>query len=431
MTVGQRIAQKRKEKGLSQEALGERLGVSRQAIYKWESDAALPEIEKLVKLSREFDLSIDWLLGEGDESRELTPDQLRMVEEIVSRYLAAQSPEKTIILRETVEAEPQEIDPEGERETGRSGVGWLKRWGLAWAGLAALVAIVMVFFNLFSRLDQMRQENQNLQMTVANIRSDVNNQIYGITSRVEEVLQRQNDLTAEQSARVTNTDYRANTVTVEARALPRTYVEGMGAEFLLDSGGQTVTVPGVLGADHAFTARITGPLSDDITVSVVLLTGDQRQTQLLEQFSDLYSSSFPALNIENGLWGWGNKVEEYVWIDPEPAWADGVRAAAADIRVGLFRDQKLLAWYAPVEGIPPNFGGFDEENTRFFRLEGEWTLEPDHVYCVAALVTDEYGRERMYPDTQVKYDPKRDLAEQYAENGVVYSPSTDPTDWEY
>ena len=40
MTVGQRIAQKRKELGLSQEALGERLGVSRQAIYKWESDAA-------------------------------------------------------------------------------------------------------------------------------------------------------------------------------------------------------------------------------------------------------------------------------------------------------------------------------------------------------------------------------------------------------
>lgn len=39
MTVGQRIAQKRKELGLSQEGLGDKLGVSRQAIYKWESDA--------------------------------------------------------------------------------------------------------------------------------------------------------------------------------------------------------------------------------------------------------------------------------------------------------------------------------------------------------------------------------------------------------
>ena len=44
MTTGQRIAQKRKEAGLSQEALGGELGVSRQSIYKWESDAALPEI---------------------------------------------------------------------------------------------------------------------------------------------------------------------------------------------------------------------------------------------------------------------------------------------------------------------------------------------------------------------------------------------------
>ena len=43
MTIGQRIAQKRKELGLSQEALGERLGVSRQSIYKWEADAALPD----------------------------------------------------------------------------------------------------------------------------------------------------------------------------------------------------------------------------------------------------------------------------------------------------------------------------------------------------------------------------------------------------
>lgn len=39
MTTGQRIAQKRKELGLSQEALGDRLGVTRQSIYKWESDS--------------------------------------------------------------------------------------------------------------------------------------------------------------------------------------------------------------------------------------------------------------------------------------------------------------------------------------------------------------------------------------------------------
>ena len=66
MTVGQRIAQKRKELGLSQEGLGDKLGVSRQAIYKWESDASLPEVEKLVALSRIFSVPVGWLLGEEE-----------------------------------------------------------------------------------------------------------------------------------------------------------------------------------------------------------------------------------------------------------------------------------------------------------------------------------------------------------------------------
>ncbi|WP_295692235.1 helix-turn-helix domain-containing protein, partial [uncultured Oscillibacter sp.] len=62
MTIGQRIAQKRKELALSQEALGNQLGVSRQSIYKWESDTALPEIDKLIALSRLYGVSVGWLL---------------------------------------------------------------------------------------------------------------------------------------------------------------------------------------------------------------------------------------------------------------------------------------------------------------------------------------------------------------------------------
>lgn len=63
MTIGQRIAEQRKKLGLSQEALGEKLGVSRQAISKWESDASVPEIDKLIVLSKLFGVSVGWLLG--------------------------------------------------------------------------------------------------------------------------------------------------------------------------------------------------------------------------------------------------------------------------------------------------------------------------------------------------------------------------------
>ena len=82
MTIGERIAQKRKELGLSQEALGEQLRVSRQAIYKWEADAALPEIEKLVVLAKLFDVPVGWLLGVEEEAEaEAEAEAIRMVEQ--------------------------------------------------------------------------------------------------------------------------------------------------------------------------------------------------------------------------------------------------------------------------------------------------------------------------------------------------------------
>ena len=95
MTIGQRIAQKRKEQNLSQEALGERLGVSRQSIYKWEADQALPEIDKLVALSKLFGVTVGWLLGveepaaPQEQPPELTEQQLKLAEEIAERYIAA------------------------------------------------------------------------------------------------------------------------------------------------------------------------------------------------------------------------------------------------------------------------------------------------------------------------------------------------------
>mgnify|MGYP002511994376 CR=1 FL=1 len=91
MTLGQRIAQKRKELGLSQEGLGEQLGISRQAIYKWESDASLPEIDKLITLSKIFSVPVGWLLGVDEDGPEHPArDQEQLVEEVLSRYQAAQ-----------------------------------------------------------------------------------------------------------------------------------------------------------------------------------------------------------------------------------------------------------------------------------------------------------------------------------------------------
>ena len=68
MTLGQRIQEGRMRLGLSQEALGEKLGVSRQAVSKWEADAAVPDTDKLIALSKLFGLTLNQLLQvEGPE----------------------------------------------------------------------------------------------------------------------------------------------------------------------------------------------------------------------------------------------------------------------------------------------------------------------------------------------------------------------------
>lgn len=63
MTLGQNIQTARRAKGLSQEALAERIGVSRQALGKWEKDTALPGLDNLQALAAELGTGVDALLG--------------------------------------------------------------------------------------------------------------------------------------------------------------------------------------------------------------------------------------------------------------------------------------------------------------------------------------------------------------------------------
>lgn len=70
MTTGEKIAMLRKKNDLTQEQLAEILKVSRQSVSRWEMDVAFPETEKLIKLSKLLDCSIDFLLSEGDLEQE-------------------------------------------------------------------------------------------------------------------------------------------------------------------------------------------------------------------------------------------------------------------------------------------------------------------------------------------------------------------------
>ena len=62
MTIADRILSLRKSKGMSQEQLADAIGVSRQAVSKWESEQATPDIDKVVIMSERFGVTTDYIL---------------------------------------------------------------------------------------------------------------------------------------------------------------------------------------------------------------------------------------------------------------------------------------------------------------------------------------------------------------------------------
>ena len=66
MKLSEKILYSRKRAGLSQEALADMVGVSRQAVSKWETGEALPETAKLAALGAALGVSLDWLLSDAE-----------------------------------------------------------------------------------------------------------------------------------------------------------------------------------------------------------------------------------------------------------------------------------------------------------------------------------------------------------------------------
>ena len=392
MTTGQRIAQKRKEAGLSQETLGAELGVSRQSIYKWESDTALPEIDKLVALSRRFGVTVGWLLGveeapetaSAPDSGELTDAQLKMVEEITERYLAAQTAPK-----------PR------------------KKWPYVLAALAVLCAA----YNIYDSIRTIGRQFDGVYNRINQMECSMSNQVYSISGQVEEILKQQNALTADYGTELVSADLSKNAVTFSVYAVPKTYVEGMCVEFSVDNGrdanSKTVlSEPDQNGqpVSEKFSAELTCELTDDIAITAVFVMPDgTRQTQPLQTYSGLYSGSLPDVaslwdadlqgraQIENGSLSFPDAIE--FAVTPNKV-LDNIlipRAEVVSTKVGLFKNQQLIAWAEPISAEEQTrYRGFD--NATFYRLEPlSFPFAAGDILESAAVLTDEYGRETICP----------------------------------
>lgn len=72
-TLGVKISDLRKQKKMTQDELAEKMGVSSQAVSKWENDLSIPDVSVLIELSEFFHIAIDDLLKEKEETVRLVP----------------------------------------------------------------------------------------------------------------------------------------------------------------------------------------------------------------------------------------------------------------------------------------------------------------------------------------------------------------------
>ena len=85
MNLGKNLFQARKKKGLSQEAVAEKLGVSRQTISKWETDETLPDIRQAKKLAVLYGLTLDELIEFDADVQEIQEVINKTTEETVNK----------------------------------------------------------------------------------------------------------------------------------------------------------------------------------------------------------------------------------------------------------------------------------------------------------------------------------------------------------
>ena len=299
-TMGQRIAEGRKKLELSQEALGEKLGVSRQAISKWESDGAVPEIDKLIALSKLFGVTVGWLLGVEEAAPEadtLSEGQIKMVTEIVSRY------------------QPKRPD------TSRF------RWVFAIPIFAVSLAVLVWAFSWSSR--QVRLEV--LEQTVVGWHAADVEMISALREQIEELRERVDGQQTPAPTESSLLQSYAFSITPEnmggqaeltLTALPVQWAEGQSAVLSVRHGGEEV-VSQTCGWDGAaYTARLRLPVRDGYSYILILKdSGGVQHPQILEDrdVENLLWALTPEITTRQGNWDidlnirtlkvWGHGVE--------------------------------------------------------------------------------------------------------------------------
>lgn len=397
MTLGQRIQELRKQAGLSQEGLGEALGVSRQAVSKWEGDNGIPELDTLIAMSKLFGVTIGQLLGveEPEEAPEAPAEGLdeERVEAILRRYVE---------------------ESEGRQNRTRGP-------GRTWAALAGC-ALAALFIVVFVQIGGMKNTIRNLEdqlsfleLSLVNVRSEISGLAGDIREEISGALEESDEIISSFDHEVTGFDPEGGTVDLRLGATLKNYTAGSMAQFVLSwetvdgAKGQTVSEP-VAGPD--FGAVVTLPMNyrTDVSVRVILPDGSMREQVVGPIHSGMHPDDFVLetthifgtllLEREGSAWGGGVALTtargEYIELAIRGNSNGMVWPVAASVKyeitAGPVGDKSEETFDLVIT----------EEKEGVWRLErpsdqGEyWTVARGVAIRGTLTVTDNYGREFVF-----------------------------------
>ena len=279
MELYEKLYELRRASGMSQEELAEKLGVSRQAVSKWESGATQPELPKLIELSKIYQVSVDALLSlehakEQQDSSPAVPAAEGTAQDTAEDAPAAKPDFRTFCVQHK------------------------KIIGGAAVALAALIA-VGAHYN--SRIHALSSQVDDLRSELYGVQSSLSNQINGISSTVSDILERETSLVLQFDYNVTNVDLKKQECTLAFSLLPKAIDEETLVSLLVTdrdapSPENCHRLP-LTQNDHGYlTGEVTLALSNDLDVSVSFEKDGAKQSGDLGSIYSLKDNALPQVS---------------------------------------------------------------------------------------------------------------------------------------
>ena len=370
MTTGEKIAALRREKGLSQEALGEKLGLSRQAVSKWEADQAVPTMDNLVELSRLFGVPVDTLLR----------------------------PDEPLPDKEQQPPEGVKLSAEGLRISYAPVLTRKTKWFVI---ILAVLMWVSVLGNIYAmiRVQSLEEQLRALQMQAQPQETASAVQ----QSTVEEDALSEHDIAYDLQYDANKTVSTTLKLSLSARPKelnPDTDIP----KFTIQSAGESWTCAAILEQDNSYVGSTEIPMRDAFTVYLTLTNrenGTVRNLLLgtLSGISNEYRLQFDgqwldaqgealmdgsAITSENG----STTIRGWLQHRFYNAWSDRFRAYPVKCRLVLREGDTEL------KSLEMSAVEYDEENGQYYAYSRpDWTVPKAFEDLeLIAEATDSYGR---------------------------------------